>query len=460
MRILFVNWKDWSHPQAGGAEVVLKELCKRLIADKHQVSLLTAVYPIKITQNNSDKIETQKISPQFENLDGISVIRTGQNKFSHSLFANFYYQKNLVGQFDLVVEMVNTAPYFLGFNNLINNFWANLKPRFGHDFGNIGELTSQSTNKLPSETPDESSTKKIELKEIPKNTKFALFYHQLAREIWWLETKFPLSFIGFYLLEPIATWLQSLLKCQTITISQSSKNDLARFGFNPSKIAIISEGIDNEPLKNLQTQIPKEAKFTLLYHGSLRSMKRPLEVLESFLKFKMLLESQLKEEKSSGETQNLCQLWVSGKGEEMEKCQTFCQENGIEKMVKFWGRTSDELKLELMQKSHLGCVTSIKEGWGLVVTETNSMGTPYVVYDVDGLRDSGALDGNFVVANSDQMAQKILEIYNLWTAENEENETQKPYTQLCQKALNSTKKITFENCYKGFCQALGVGNGK
>ncbi len=41
-----------------------------------------------------------------------------------------------------------------------------------------------------------------------------------------------------------------------------------------------------------------------------------------------------------------------------------------------------------MQKSLLILVTSIKEGWGLIVTEAASQGTPAVVYDVDGLRDS------------------------------------------------------------------------
>ena len=33
-------------------------------------------------------------------------------------------------------------------------------------------------------------------------------------------------------------------------------------------------------------------------------------------------------------------------------------------------------------------MTSVREGWGLVVTEANACGTPAVVYDVPGLRDS------------------------------------------------------------------------
>ena len=44
------------------------------------------------------------------------------------------------------------------------------------------------------------------------------------------------------------------------------------------------------------------------------------------------------------------------------------------------------------QASHLVLIPSIREGWGLIVTESNAMGTPVVAYDVNGLRDS-VLDG-------------------------------------------------------------------
>ena len=33
-------------------------------------------------------------------------------------------------------------------------------------------------------------------------------------------------------------------------------------------------------------------------------------------------------------------------------------------------------------------VPAVREGWGLVVTEANAMGTPAVAYNVPGLRDS------------------------------------------------------------------------
>ena len=100
-KILWFNWKDISHPQAGGAEVVTHALCKKLVQEGHEVTLLTALYG---DANVTDQI------------DGINIIRVGRNKFLHSLEANRYYTKNLKNKFDIVIEVVNTAPYFINFS--------------------------------------------------------------------------------------------------------------------------------------------------------------------------------------------------------------------------------------------------------------------------------------------------------------------------------------------------------
>ena len=41
-----------------------------------------------------------------------------------------------------------------------------------------------------------------------------------------------------------------------------------------------------------------------------------------------------------------------------------------------------------MSRAEAILVASVKEGWGLIVTEANAMGTSAIVYDADGLRDS------------------------------------------------------------------------
>lgn len=44
-RILFLSWRDFAHPEAGGAEKYLTEVAEGLVARGHQVTIRTASYP-------------------------------------------------------------------------------------------------------------------------------------------------------------------------------------------------------------------------------------------------------------------------------------------------------------------------------------------------------------------------------------------------------------------------------
>ena len=71
---------------------------------------------------------------------------------------------------------------------------------------------------------------------------------------------------------------------------------------------------------------------------------------------------------------------------------------GIQDHVVLFGRVSDTERGRLMARAHAIVMASVREGWGLVVTEANACGTPAIVYNVPGLRDAVA-DGStgFVV---------------------------------------------------------------
>ena len=57
-------------------------------------------------------------------------------------------------------------------------------------------------------------------------------------------------------------------------------------------------------------------------------------------------------------------------------------------------------------------MTSVKEGWGIVITEANSQGTPAVVYDVDGLRDAckNGKTGSVIKASPHYLANAIMQL--------------------------------------------------
>jgi glycosyltransferase involved in cell wall biosynthesis len=147
---------------------------------------------------------------------------------------------------------------------------------------------------------------------------------------------------------------------------------LRRLGFKGS-ITIIPEGI--EPITALRVTKSVEASF--LYVGRLAPSKRIGHILEALAQFR--------HETGTGT------LWlVGGAASEGYRRSLIrqAQRLNIEHSVVFWGRVSSQEKHRLMAEAHVLLMTSVREGWGLVVTEANACGTPAIVYDVPGLRDS------------------------------------------------------------------------
>ena len=56
--------------------------------------------------------------------------------------------------------------------------------------------------------------------------------------------------------------------------------------------------------------------------------------------------------------------------------------------VEFLGRLSRDELFGRMARAHCLVVPSVREGWGLVITEANGVGTPAVGYDAPGIRDA------------------------------------------------------------------------
>ncbi len=375
MRILWFTWKDLKHPEKGGAELVTAEITKRLIEEGHQVKIITAGYPasqksIKFTP--SDDLGSKVKSQKFDTQNGAEVIRVG-NKFTVYWQAYRYYKKNLRDWPDVVIEEINTIPFFTQFYTRVKSQKSKVKSQKFIKPKAESIITSSDENDFRHST-------------LRPSTNY-LFFHQLAREIWFYQMPWFIGWIG-YLAEAVylrllssgiklsTLWtLMTFDSPQVITVSNSTKQDLMKYGFKKENINIISEGVHINPIEDL-SKIKKYEKPTMLSLGAVRKMKRTIHQLKAF-------------EIAKKEIPDL-RLKISGLVNDKygEKFLKLIEKSPYKKDIEFMGRVSDEKKEELMQKSHLITVTSLKEGWGLIVTEANSQGTPAVVYDVDGLRDA------------------------------------------------------------------------
>ena len=245
-----------------------------------------------------------------QNIDGVDIIREG-NKYT-VYKKGIDYLKAYNEHYDLMIDEINTRPFFI---------------------------------------PKYVTEKKI----------IALI-HQLAREYWFYETKFPVNYIGYYYLEN--KWLSNYKDVTTLTVSNSTKSDLEELHFK--KIFVVPEGLNITPLSNVKQ---KEATPTVVFMGRLKKAKLPDHALRAF----SIIKHQIQDAK----------MWVIGDGYLRKKL-----ESSKMKDVTFFGHISNEKKYELLSRAHLILVPAVREGWGLVVTEANAMGTPAIGYDVHGLRDS------------------------------------------------------------------------
>jgi glycosyltransferase involved in cell wall biosynthesis len=321
LKILWFNWRCWLNPEMGGAEVFTYENAKRWVRTGHEVTLFTSEFP------NCRKEEI---------VDGVRVVRDG-GKYSVYWRAKKYYRKRFSKEgYDFVVDEINTQPFHT--------------PKF-----------------------------------VNNGKKIVALIHQLAREYWFYETAFPLSYIGYHFLEK--RWLTNYVDIPTVTVSESTKQDLLDLGFK--EVFVVPEGLNFKPL----SEVPeKESYPVIVYVGRLKRAKRPDHAVKAF---------QIVKEKIPQ-----AELWIVGDGyfrNDLENMAT----NGL----RFFGSVSDEERRKWVSRAWVLVNPSVREGFGLNVVEANALGTPCIAYDVAGLRDSVKNDGTGLLAEAgsvEDLANKLI----------------------------------------------------
>lgn len=201
------------------------------------------------------------------------------------------------------------------------------------------------------------------------------FIHEVTKEVWKLNPwPKPFNLIPALLGTIIEPLIFKLIykNIPFMTVSKSTKDDLINWGIDKDKITVVYNGLDRPNIK-----IPKKENVkTIVFLGVLTKDKGIEQALEVFSGLKKIYKNNIR-------------FWVIGKGN--PDYEVFLRQKakkiGLPK-VKFWGYVSNKKKLNLLAKAHILVNTSIREGWGLVVLEAASVGTPAVAFNVVGLKDS------------------------------------------------------------------------
>jgi glycosyltransferase involved in cell wall biosynthesis len=341
----------------GGAEVFTHEVAKRWVKAGHEVTLFTSEFPG---------------CRQEEVLDGVRVVRAG-GMFGVYCHAKRFYRRYFSREgYDVVVDEINTVPFFA--------------PKFV----NNGE-------------------------------RVVALIHQLAREYWFYEMPFPVSYIGYHFLED--RWLRNYVDVPTVTVSESTKQDLLDLGFR--RVFVVPEGLNFKPLKS----VPEKEKHPVVaYVGRLRRAKRPDHAVRAF--------GIVREKVPDAE------LWVLGDGPFRRDLEGMAGDG-----VKFFGGLSDVERRERAGRSWVLVNPSVREGWGLNVIEANAFGVPCVAYDVAGLRDSVKNGETGFLAEAGEVeafAEKIVMVLNDDVLRE----------RLSKKALEYSRQFNWDECAKEFLHAI------
>jgi glycosyltransferase involved in cell wall biosynthesis len=210
-------------------------------------------------------------------------------------------------------------------------------------------------------------------------------FHQLASDVWNFEVPLPVALLGRYVFEPI--WLRRYRGVEVLVVSKSTAESLEDRGLKVHKV--IECGIDSSDLPIVQ----KSDNPTICFLGRLVPSKRPSDAIDAF---KLVLR----------EIPN-AHFFIIGDGPLRAEI-----EHESNRHVQVTGRISNQARNEILAMSHVHVATSVREGWGMNVTEAAQLGTPTIGYDVPGLRDSITASGGLLVRESpSHLAQALIEFF-------------------------------------------------
>lgn len=229
----------------------------------------------------------------------------------------------------------------------------------------------------------------------PKKT--VLLVCEVAHQLFFKLFRFPISILGRFLEKLYIILYRSV---PVLAISKSTKEALIVEGIHPERITVIPMGLS---LPNRIKRYGKGSRLTLIVAGRLHMLKGTVDAIEAYAHIRKLVPS--------------AKLWIVGSDgggyqrELVHRANTL----GVGEGVTFFGRVTENKKFELLGRAHVLLMPSFYEGWGLVVTEAASQGTPAVGYRTAGVQDVIMQDKTGILVeagNPEELAAKTLKLWS------------------------------------------------
>jgi glycosyltransferase involved in cell wall biosynthesis len=246
--------------------------------------------------------------------------------------------------------------------------WALLLRRFGHV-----DLVVDVQNGLPFFT------------RLGTRKPVVVLVHHVHREQWPVIFPGLLGRVGWWIERRVAPALYR--RSQYIAVSRATRSELIGLGVSKDRIAVVHNG----------TAAPPAVAATRTTYPSLVVVSRlvPHKQVEHAIDAVAALRGAHPD----------IRLSVVGSGWWEEDLQKYVAEAGVSDLVTLEGFVSEQRKHEILARSWVMLLRSIKEGWGLVIGEAGSHGVPTVAYaSAGGTRESIAnLGSGLLVEDQEEL---------------------------------------------------------
>lgn len=208
-----------------------------------------------------------------------------------------------------------------------------------------------------------------------------VFLHHVHAEMWRMVLPPKLAALGDAVERQVAPRLYR--RSRMITLSSSSKDEMVALGFPPERVEVVPPGVD--------------PRFTPSRERSPSPLVVAVGRLVPVKRFDRLIRSVAAARDLGAELR----LVLVGTGPEEQALTELVESLDGRGWVTFAGRVSDEELVELYRRAWIVASTSVREGWGMTLTEAGACGTPAVATDIAGHRDA-VVDGTSGLLAADE----------------------------------------------------------
>lgn len=215
-----------------------------------------------------------------------------------------------------------------------------------------------------------------------------VFLHHIHADMWKMVLPPKLARMGDLLESSLAPRLYR--GSRMITLSPSSRDEMLELGFHDDRIEVIPPGID----PRFSPGGALAERPLVLGVGRLAPVKR----------FDRLIRAAV----AARDLGSDLELRIVGTGPERTRLDALISELGAEEIVSFAGRVSDDELVDLYRSAWAVASSSVREGWGMTLTEAAACGTPSVATRIPGHVDAIAEGRSGILADDDAQLANAL----------------------------------------------------